>query len=270
MLSSLICKATDGGIVVGLAVIGHRHDAGLQVRRVTSAIACCRSVVKVAIPQRRGSELPMKAIRRSGVMSAPRQGLSDCGERGEQLGRAGLVDCSPSFCNKRIDRIGLPDRRSEPLSPSAADFDAGATAVDEDRLADRRAQPVRSRAWPSSTRIQVSGSACSAQFELARQFNPLEHEMRACDEDRSLGGEAARTGLAFEAARHAATATPLSFVQFALPAIVEQAECRVAALLNFGEHDAGADGVDRAGRDEDDVAFRDRTPLRRDRRSSRP
>ena len=50
-------------------------------------------------------------------------------------------------------------------------------------------------------------------------------------------------------------------MQFALPAVVEQAECRVAALLNFGEHDAGADGVDGAGRDEDDVAFRDRAPL---------
>src|SRR6266700_3716055 len=34
--------------------------------------ACCRSVVKVAIPQRRGRELPMKAIRRMGVMIAPR------------------------------------------------------------------------------------------------------------------------------------------------------------------------------------------------------
>ena len=36
-------------------------------------IACCRSVVKVAIPQRRGSELPMKATRRSGVMPVPPQ-----------------------------------------------------------------------------------------------------------------------------------------------------------------------------------------------------
>ena len=30
-------------------------------------------------------------------------------------------------------------------------------------------------------------------------------------------------------------------VQFTLSAVVEQAECRVAALLNLGEHDAGAD-----------------------------
>ncbi len=35
------------------------------------AIACCRSVVKVAMPQRRGSELPMNAIRLSWVTVAP-------------------------------------------------------------------------------------------------------------------------------------------------------------------------------------------------------
>ena len=50
-------------------------------------------------------------------------------------------------------------------------------------------------------------------------------------------------------------------VQFTLSAVVEQAECRVAALLNLGEHDAGADRVDGAGRNEDDIAFRNRTPL---------
>src|SRR3981081_743830 len=51
------------------------------------------------------------------------------------------------------------------------------------------------------------------------------------------------------------------FVQFARTAIVEQAEGRVAMLLNFGEHDAGADGVDGAGRDENDVAWRRRAPI---------
>ena len=54
---------------------------------------------------------------------------------------------------------------------------------------------------------------------------------------------------------------PVVFVQFALPAIVEQAECRVAALLNFCEHDAGADGVDGAGRDVDDITFGNRSPV---------
>ena len=37
------------------------------------------------------------------------------------------------------------------------------------------------------------------------------------------------------------------FMQIALPAIVEQAECRVATLLDFGKHDPGAYGVDGAG-----------------------
>ena len=37
-------------------------------------IACCRSVVKVAIPQRRGSELPMNAIRPDAVTIEPRTG----------------------------------------------------------------------------------------------------------------------------------------------------------------------------------------------------
>src|SRR5438477_600655 len=50
-------------------------------------------------------------------------------------------------------------------------------------------------------------------------------------------------------------------MQFAPPAVVEQAECRVTVLLNFGEHDAGAKRVDRSCGDEYDVAFRDRTPL---------
>src|ERR1035437_8985991 len=53
------------------------------------------------------------------------------------------------------------------------------------------------------------------------------------------------------------------FMQFALPAIVEQTECRVAALLNLGKDDTSANGVDRAGRDEDDVALHGRAPLSR-------
>jgi len=36
------------------------------------AIACCKSVVKVAMPQRRGSELPTKARRLDGLFAARR------------------------------------------------------------------------------------------------------------------------------------------------------------------------------------------------------
>ena len=51
-----------------------------------------------------------------------------------------------------------------------------------------------------------------------------------------------------------AAATALSSVKFALPAVVEQPERGVAALLDFREHDAGADRVDSPGGNEDDVA----------------
>ena len=54
---------------------------------------------------------------------------------------------------------------------------------------------------------------------------------------------------------------PVVFVQFALPAIVEQAKCRWPLLLNLGQHDAGADGVDGTGRDVDDVTSGNRSPL---------
>lgn len=37
------------------------------------SIAWCRSVVKVAIPQRRGSEFPTNANRPSGLKARPRQ-----------------------------------------------------------------------------------------------------------------------------------------------------------------------------------------------------
>jgi len=50
-------------------------------------------------------------------------------------------------------------------------------------------------------------------------------------------------------------------VQFTLAAVVEQAERRVAALLNLGEHDAGAERMDSACGNEDDIAFRSRTPV---------
>jgi hypothetical protein len=50
-------------------------------------------------------------------------------------------------------------------------------------------------------------------------------------------------------------------MQLALSAIIKQAEGRVTTLLDLGKHDAGTYRVDRASRDEDDIACRDRTPL---------
>ena len=64
-------KANDGWIVVGVTMVGHRHDTGFHAGHVV-AIACCRSVVKVPIPQRRGSEFPINARRLTRVTRAPR------------------------------------------------------------------------------------------------------------------------------------------------------------------------------------------------------
>src|SRR5687767_7899924 len=84
--------------------------------------------------------------------------------------------------------------------------------------------------------------------------------MPAGDEDRSVRGKGSR--IAGRAKRPwVSDCDPVVFVQFALPAIVEQAECRVTALLNFCEYNAGANSVDGAGRDVDDVVFRNRSPL---------
>src|SRR5258705_5369385 len=84
--------------------------------------------------------------------------------------------------------------------------------------------------------------------------------MIARDKNRPLNGQAGRINWRPERPgvgnRYA-----IVDVQFTLSAVVEQAECRVAALLNLGEHDAGAESVDGAGRNEDDIAFRNRTPL---------
>src|SRR5206468_2967517 len=156
----------------------------MQVSRVgrDAEIACCRSVVKVAIPQRRGSELPITAMRRSGVMLVPRQ----------------------------------------------------------------------------SRLISANGRRTCRQIWSALQ-RPAAGRQR--DQGCSSRGEASWTGLGLNRPG-VGNSDGAFFMQFALPAIVKQAECRVAALLNLGEYDTGANGVDRSGGDEDDVAFRDGTPLR--------
>src|SRR5882757_5148384 len=83
--------------------------------------------------------------------------------------------------------------------------------------------------------------------------------MLARDENRPVRGKDRRNA-ARSKRPWVGNGDPVVFVQFALPAIVEQAECRVAALLDFCEHDAGADGVDGSGRDVDDVALDSRSP----------
>jgi len=78
--------------------------------------------------------------------------------------------------------------------------------------------------------------------------------MRACNQDGSDLGEPSRASLSLERPG-IGNGDGAVFVQLAVPAMVEQTESCVAVLLNLGEHDTGADGVDCAGRDKDDVAF---------------
>src|SRR3982074_2016239 len=84
--------------------------------------------------------------------------------------------------------------------------------------------------------------------------------MRDGGQDRSTGVETSRGRLSLS--WHCTGSGDGNVrVQLTLPAIVEQPERRVAALLNLGKHDARAYGVDCAGRDEDDVVLSDRAPL---------
>src|SRR5438445_11214032 len=86
---------------------------------VDAAIACCRSVVNVAIPQRRGSELPMNASRLNWVTLAPPSSrldlplLGDC--RG--LARTGGSKIPRSFDQDsvtRLDQALVPNRPTDP------------------------------------------------------------------------------------------------------------------------------------------------------------
>lgn len=100
-----------------------------------------------------------------------------------------------------------------------------------------------------SSRIEGPG-------RIRRKVDPLKYKMRACDEGSSDRGEASRTGLSLNWPG-IGNGDGAVFVQLALPAKIEQTESRIAVLLNLGEHDTGAYGVDRARGDEDDVPLLD-------------
>src|SRR5437867_9144568 len=84
--------------------------------------------------------------------------------------------------------------------------------------------------------------------------------MPARDENRPFIREAGRIGWRSKRPR-VGNGYAIVDVQFTRSVIIEQAERGVAALLNFGQHDAGAEGVNGAGGDEDDIASRNWTPL---------
>ena len=209
------------------------------------------------MPQRRGNELPITAMRRSGVSLRLGRALR-IAELDAQAGCNGLAGCSPSLCNREsIGRLaGYAISALNPLAPTSMLVRPPPT-----KMAcpiDAAANPMA--AWPSRTRIQVSGSASSAQLEPSGSSTRSRTKCWLATRTVRVGGEAGRIAGRSKRPRMG-NGDAIVFVQFALPAIVEQAECRVAALLNFGEHDAGADGVDGAGRDVDDIAFRNRPPV---------
>jgi hypothetical protein len=93
-----------------------------------------------------------------------------------------------------------------------------------------------------------------------RQLDPLENEMRAGNEHGSRVGQTARNRLTLCRPRGRRRDGVVQ-VDFALPAMIEKAKRRVAALLDFSQHESRADGVDRASRDEDDIVLPRRVPL---------
>src|SRR5258706_9134018 len=113
------------------------------------------------------------------------------------------------------------------------------------------------RAWPSMTKSHVSCSAWSSQFDFDKR------SIRSStngDEQGSGIGEAPLNGLAFSQScmrgRHGVVD-----VKFSLPAVVEKAEGHVASLLDLGNHESRADGMNRTSWHENDVVLQDQVPL---------
>ena len=136
-------------------------------------IACCRSVVKVAIPQRRGNELPITAIRRSGVMSVRPHFQLISGRRRSRRQ-------NPSFALRLLAAMRpvgpVPDRRSG-SSPHRTPLRSRPDQLGQrrhrrpTRLSTRSARPLRSprSRFPDrhSASISTSPEARSARGQSA-------------------------------------------------------------------------------------------------------
>ena len=92
------------------------------------------------------------------------------------------------------------------------------------------------------------------------EVNPLKDELRAGDEQGSGICQAPRNGLAFKWPRIRG-GHGVVHMKLPLSPMVEKAERRIASLLDFRNHESRADGVDRAGWDENDVVLQDAAPL---------
>ena len=133
-------------IVVGLTMIGHRHDAGLEVR--------ARSRYRLLQVGRKGCD-----------SAAAGQRIADNGDTAERrhvcTSTISLISASvrrtcrqiwslfSRFLQQRHDgiRSRIGDQTAHPVGP---DFDAGTIRLDEDGVADRRVRSTRSARVPRS------------------------------------------------------------------------------------------------------------------------
>ena len=116
----------------------------------------------------------------------------------------------------------------------------------------RRAPPLENEKPGLSFRFQAPSG-------VWRQIDPFEHEVGIGDEQRSFVGEPVRPHLKLgrSGVRHRDRAFD---VKLTLPAVIEQAERRVAALLDLCDDEARADRVNRSGGHGNDVARRHGPP----------
>jgi hypothetical protein len=112
------------------------------------------------------------------------------------------------------------------------------------------------RAPPLTTSSQVSRSASRRQAESAARssLSNTKCALATSSVRASVGGLARTEGTGIRGR------DCLLGVKLTLPAVVEQAECRVAALLDLRDHESGADRVDRPGGHDYDVARRHGPP----------
>ena len=103
----------------------------------------------------------------------------------------------------------------------------------------------------------------SFRFQIPRgicvQIDPLEDEVRVGNQQPPFGGKLVRLHLKISrpGVRHH---DGVFDVKFTLPAVIEQTECHVAPLLEFGNDETRADRVNCSAGHENDVVCRHRVP----------
>jgi hypothetical protein len=142
-----------------------------------------------------------------------------------------------------------------------SNLDAGAVRFQEDGFTDEYGpQPDPDPDVALEDKDPGLALCMELPIRFRREVDPLKDEMWAGDEQGSGIGKAPRNGLAFSRPRiryrHGVV-----YVKFPLSTMVEKAERRVASLLDLCNHESRADGMNRAGWDENDVVLQDAVPL---------